>query len=970
VVKVAAGTHHSIAVKADGSAVAWGRNDMGQGSIPYHLWGFRAIDAGERNNLAVASGRIIGVPQITEGPSSQPVVQGGIATFTVTAVGEELTYSWLKNGLTMAGATSNVLNIAGAQTWDAGEYRAVVSNGAGSVTSAVATLTVVVPPSIVTQPQSLSRYKRAMYFFEVVAGGTAPFTYSWFKDGSPVPNGTSRLMVRNNASESNAGEYRVVVSNFAGSVTSAPASLVLLGDRPPGPLVSLDWPVPPEQWDNVVSMDASVSHALVLRADGTVKGWTWLTYAGEADIVPNGLSGVVAVSAGDSFSLALKSDGTVVGWGSRNAANVPAGLSGVVAIAAGGFHSVALKEDGSLVKWGSGFPAPAVTDAVAIAAGFDATAALRRDGTILTRSGGLVYTNSLDQHVDITWGSYLKSDGTVVGTGVPPWLSQVVEVSGTGMALRADGTVARWTAATSSVGGFSNVTAICGKGIPLVVTHWPVIVQHPTIITAQPNTSVTFSIVAKGKAPFTYQWQHNGTEISGETNAQLVIQNTIFADTGEYLVKVSNNSGYVISSAGRLHLFGTPEITVQPVGQLVFTGAKVAFSVTAIGANPLYYQWYRGNVAISGATSSDLVLPATSASDVGSYTVLVSNHIGQVTSEAVNLTLTAAHAWQIGVPGTVVALNGPAIPPGLTNVTAVAAGYTHAMALKADSTVVAWGRVGWEEASVPLGLSNVVAISAGERHSLALLADGTVVGWGPISAANVPPNLFGVTAIAAGTDRSMALQSDGTILGWRRHSLSDPPGKATNVVALDAGFESFIALRKDGTVVTWGGLSNPGGMFENNLTNIAAVSLAHLYTMLLNGDGAVVGSPGLSNVLAIAAGNNFGLALKNDGTVTGIGIDVPADLSGVTAIATGGFGLAITTNPPQPRLAMTMNSNGQIGVLSTVSVPNYVLESATQAGAFSEVPGYTNAFYATNSEAFEFKVTPDANVRIYRLRKQ
>jgi len=234
----------------------------------------------------------------------------------------------------------------------------------------------------------------------------------------------------------------------------------------------------------------------------------------------------------------------------------------------------------------------------------------------------------------------------------------------------------------------------------------------------------------------------------------------------------------------------------------------------------------------------------------------------------------------------------------------------------------------------------------------------------------VPVNLFGVTAIAAGESRSMALKSDGTIQVWQPHSLANPPAKATNVIAIDGGFESFIALRQNGTVVTWGGLSNPGGMLDNNLTNIATVSVAHLYTMLLNQDGTVVGSPGLSNVVAVAAGNNFGLALRSDGTVVGVGIDVAAELSGVTAIAAGGFGLAITTNPPQPRLAMMLTSSGEIGVLSTVSVPNYVLESATQVGGFTEVPGYTNAFYATNSEAFEFKVTPDANMRIFRLRKQ
>ena len=68
------------------------------------------------------------------------------------------------------------------------------------------------------------------------------------------------------------------------------------------------------------------------------------------------------------------------------------------------------------------------------------------------------------------------------------------------------------------------------------------------------------------------------------------------------------------------------------------------------------------------------------------------------------------------------------IPADLSDVTAVAAGQDHSLALKADGTVVAWGDNMFGEATVPPGLSGVVAIASGFNHSLALTADGTVIG--------------------------------------------------------------------------------------------------------------------------------------------------------------------------------------------------------------------------------------------------
>ena len=121
---------------------------------------------------------------------------------------------------------------------------------------------------------------------------------------------------------------------------------------------------------------------------------------------------------------------------------------------------------------------------------------------------------------------------------------------------------------------------------------------------------------------------------------------------------------------------------------------------------------------------------------------------------------------QAAAPGTVVVWgynHGVRnVPPGLTNVTAIAAGPGHAVALKSDGSVVAWGYNDYGQTDVPSGLSNVTAISAGGAcpydcggSSVALRSDGTVVAWG--LSPDVPAGLTNVTAIAAGLLHTVAI---------------------------------------------------------------------------------------------------------------------------------------------------------------------------------------------------------------------
>jgi hypothetical protein len=106
----------------------------------------------------------------------------------------------------------------------------VVTNSAGSATSNAAVLTVNIPtqaPTITTQPIASTVTAGSAASFSVVASGTAPFTYQWRKDGSPVSGATAATYTIASAATTDAGNYTVTVTNSAGSATSNAATLTV-----------------------------------------------------------------------------------------------------------------------------------------------------------------------------------------------------------------------------------------------------------------------------------------------------------------------------------------------------------------------------------------------------------------------------------------------------------------------------------------------------------------------------------------------------------------------------------------------------------------------------------------------------------------------------------------------------------------------------------------------------------------------
>ena len=480
-------------------------------------------------------------------------------------------------------------------------------------------------------------------------------------------------------------------------------------------------------------------------------------------------------------------------------------------------------------------------------------------------------------------------------------------------------------------------------------------VDAPPTITVQPNSqavlpdaNVVLQVTAAGTAPLGFQWRFNGTNLDGAAAAALTIPNVQIAQAGSYTVLVTNAFGSTLSSNAIVTVLD-PWIVAQPKSLSVAAGTPAAFTVSAVGAPTLSYQWLKETIAlvdgtnISGAHTATLMLAQVQAEDMGNYAVVVSNAQGSMTSSNALLTVWPLLGWgsddysQADIPG------------GLTNVAGISAGMYHSLAVGTDGTVTAWGAgttdsgtlPNYGQASVPDGLSNVVAVAAGFYHSLAWRVDGTVVAWGAgatnsgvspyYGQAMVPAGLSNVVAVAAGAYHSLALKSDGTVAAWgagtTNTGVSPDNGQAlvpaglSNVSGVAAGSYHSLALKTDGTVAAWGANSFGQTNVPGGLTNVAAVAAGYAHSLALLGDGTVVAwgfnnagqtnvPGGLSNVVAVAGGFFHSLALAADGTVVAWGstnynlTNIPAGLTNAVAIAGGSFHNLILESDGRPTLTV------------------------------------------------------------------
>ena len=123
--------------------------------------------------------------------------------------------------------------VTGATTNDAGAYAVVVASPWGSVTSSVAALTIVYPPSITNQPVAQTVINGGNAVFSVAATGTGSMTYQWqfngvnLTDGGEYSGSATTNLVVTGVTTNDAGAYAVIVTSPWGSVTSSVVALTV-----------------------------------------------------------------------------------------------------------------------------------------------------------------------------------------------------------------------------------------------------------------------------------------------------------------------------------------------------------------------------------------------------------------------------------------------------------------------------------------------------------------------------------------------------------------------------------------------------------------------------------------------------------------------------------------------------------------------------------------------------------------------
>jgi uncharacterized repeat protein (TIGR03803 family) len=544
------------------------------------------------------------LPAITSQPQNLTVTNTSPATFTVSVADDSpVTYQWyLNTNNLLSGQTTNILTLASAT--NSGAYTVVVSDNFGSVTSSPAVLTVITPgskPVITQNPQNDTVLSGNTASFTNAASGPGTLFYQWYYNTNTLLSGqTGAILVLPSVSPTQQGYYTVVVTNLYGNATSTPAFLTVLAGSAPS--------ITQQPQNYTVTNGQTATFTNVASGTGQlIYQWYFNTNT--------------PVSGGTGAILVLPS----------------------VSPTQQGYYTVVVTN-----LYGRATSAPALL-------------------TVITPSGPTI--TQQPQNYTVTNGQTATFTNVASGTGqlfYQWYFNTNTPVSG------ATGAILTISPATTNNGGYYTVivTNLYGSAtsVPALLTviatlSPPLITQQPQDYTVTNGYNATFTNVASGTGPLSYQWYFNtNTPVVGGTNAILLITFATTNQVGSYRVIVTNVAGSATSSPASLAVISTrPIIFVQPQSQTVTNGQPFSFSVVVAGKSPLRYQWYTNTVSraheLVGATGSTLTFASASANLLGNYLVTITNSLGSVTSSPALLSILTTPVMTLQ-PQDVVVTNG------------------------------------------------------------------------------------------------------------------------------------------------------------------------------------------------------------------------------------------------------------------------------------------------------------------------
>jgi hypothetical protein len=389
----------------------------------------------------------------------------------------------------------------------------------------------------------------------------------------------------------------------------------------------------------VVTVDKSGNAVLAGIFSGTTTiGTTFLTSAGGQDVFISryNLSGTPfwsmrlgGASDDDVTGLAITTEGNIVAAGNfGQTINL-----GLVTLTNAGSDDiwVAQHTSGGVLSWARRFGG----------AGYEHTTGLALDransihltgefsgqstlgGQVISSSGGTdVLVFKLDAAGNDVWALRGGSDVNDTAYGIAADQSANVYVAG-----YYDRTVVFGTNSAHTAGGLDFfITRVTTEVLPLIT-------NQPSPLVSLVATNLSLTVAAQGAGPLSYLWYCNGSRLTAQTNATLLITNAQAANSGSYAVVVTNVYGAVTSNPAAVTIGLVPPFLLSnPSNQNVTLGSALRLSVEASGSPPLSYQWQFEGTNLPGATSSILKIASLQSTQYGSYRAIVSNHVGTVTS--------------------------------------------------------------------------------------------------------------------------------------------------------------------------------------------------------------------------------------------------------------------------------------------------------------------------------------------------